>query len=174
MTFFGQLGVCVCATGNVASMGIGFCLALLRSRWAGLVWFHQDHPGHMQDSSLPLTGCVCLQRAATHALAQAWGARARSLPPPPTSRQSFLPMKNMSSLTNSGGSLLLFHQCDHCVTMETRLLSRDYTHLKLLIHCRVIHSAIMTWICWKSFNSTSNMCLPARSKKYSCSTYCHF
>lgn len=89
--FFGQLGVSVCTTGNTASMGIGLCLALLRSRWTGLVGFHQDNGGHMQDSSLLLTGFVLSVSCNTCACS---GLRSKSvLPPTSTAGKVFSPWK---------------------------------------------------------------------------------
>lgn len=164
--------VCVCTTGNAASMGIGFRLAPLRSRWAGLVWFRQNYRGHMQDSSRLLTGFVL--SVSRHTCACSGPEEREPAASHLHSRQSFPPVRNVSSLTNRGGPLVLFHQCDHCVTMETGLLSCNYTPLKLLIRCWVIQSAIMTRAFWKSFSSLSNICLPVPSEKRSCSTYCHF
>lgn len=96
-------------------------LALLRSRWVGLVDRRCcDSTGTTgaicRTAHRPSLG-LCLQWDATHVLTPVWRARACAL----SGKSSFF-TNNMSSLTDRGGPLVLSHPCDHCVTMETGVL----------------------------------------------------
>lgn len=162
MTFFWCLRV---YNRKCSQHGDQVCLAPLRSRWAGLVGRRCcDSAGSIKaicgTAHHPSLG-LCLQWATTHALTPVWGARAC-----PPSRQSSFYTKNMSSRTDRGSPLLLFPPCDRCVTMETGLL-----HL----HSFETFMPLQSYsVCYCNVDflqaSVSNICLPAHSEKYSCST----
>lgn len=137
MTFLGRLDVCV-YNRKCSQHGERVCLAPLRSRWARLVgrtggqallWFHRDHRGHMQGQ---LTTPHCLRSESA------------------SSQQAkfFLPREYVTSYSQCAVSPV----CDHCVTMETGLLSRIYTHLS---HCSVVQPAVMTWVFYKLLSSVA-------------------
>lgn len=99
-------------------------------------WFHRDYQG---------------QLTTPHWL-WAYSGFQHMYSPQSEEREHVLPAwkvlftPRMCHLSQIGHPLLLFHPCDHSVTMETRLLPCIPANLKLWSPHSVFQSSFMTWI----------------------------
>lgn len=124
-------------------------LALLRSRWVRLV-------GRRCCDSIGTIKAICERLTTPHWLWVYSGLQHMYSPQSVEGERvlpagKVLPTPRMCHLSQIGRPLLLFHPCEHSVTMETGLLPCISTNLKFCSLHSVKQSPVMTCIFWKPF-----------------------